>query len=216
MELCEAELYNLISKTAGSMRKSLQALSVSLDLLSDKLDLADETVSRQAAAAMQSIYQLQRTAAYMDLFRQFNSGDYRLDLQKADLSAFLQQFAEMAKDMLACSGIRLLTELPKTPVIGYVDRRLIELLAWELLGNAAAHASDSQVRLTLRRPQPRLLVLTVQNRSDQDLPEQLFSRFSEQPTESTDTVGLGLQVVSLGAQRHGGSLVLSRGPDQTV
>ena len=216
MEQLESEFFNLITHTTGSIRQALQTLTVSLDLLSDRLDLFDGDVSRQAASAIRSVFQLQRTATYLDLFRQFSCGGYALRLQHCDLGEYVNSLTEKAADMLAAGGIRLEADLPAQPIVGNADRALIELLVLELLGNAAACASDKTIRLTLRRPKSRLLVFTVENHSDRELPDQLFARYSAEPTEASASAGLGLQVVSLGARCHGGSLVLSCGPDRTV
>ena len=216
MELCESELLNFISNTTGSIRRSLQDLTFSLDWMSDRLDLDDPDTARRTSTAMRGIFRLQRTAVYLDMLQQLAGGTFTLNRRSVDNRSLLAHLCEEAGGMLAYAGIRLVTDLPARTVRGCMDEQLVSLLVLELICNAASGAADGAVYLSVRAPQPRQLVFTVRNRADAALPEDLFARVCSAPEEFHGSVGLGLQVVSLGAQCHGGRLVLSEDASRSV
>ena len=216
MELHDPELLHFISNTTASLRRSLHDLTTSLDLLSEHLDLSDRAVLHQTSAAMRGLFRLHRIAAFMDLIRQLEAGSYVLSLRPSNVSDFLTRFLDELRGLLEIAGIRLLAEMPDHLILASLDERLVSLLVSELICNAAAHAADRIVRVSVRCPQPRLLVVTVRNQSDTALPKDLYARSGAEQTEFPASVGLGLHAVTLGARCHGGSLVLSEDASHMV
>ena len=121
-----------------------------------------------------------------------------------------------AEDLLYRVGIPLVRSLPLSELPGWVDWDLVELMLWELLGNAAAHSGDRPIRLSAKSSGPDRLLISIENSSPTDLPEDLYRQHSLPPETASGTLGLGLSVVRMGAAAHGGSLLLSQGPGGSI
>ncbi len=193
---------------AGSIRTTLQDLLVSLDAMADTL-CDDPVATHQAALALRSVFQLRRIAGNLELLSALSTGSFRLSRQSClPVSAAAVLFAEL-EELLRPVGLKLHWELPERDFRCCVDWPLTAALLRELIANAAADASDGTICLSMSKVGQDRLCFSVRNLPAAPLPEAPFHRHASEQSDLRGRAGLGLSLVSAGAERHGGGLLLS-------
>jgi CheY-like chemotaxis protein len=128
-----------------------------------------------------------------------------------DLVAFLRAIARPFESGFAQRAIGFTADLPGEPVCASVDRRKLEKVVTNLLGNAIKFTAKGQVCLRLRRDLGSIRI-EVQDTgpgiAEADLPK-LFQRFRQ--VGSTDSKrkigsGIGLALARSLAELHGGKI----------
>ena len=199
---------------AGSIRQALQDLYIALDGMGGADSNTNPALSHQAALAMRSVYRLRRTAGDLELFSRLRAGTYRLNRQRLPLTAAADRFCRETADLLQAVDLHLHWKLPETEANAVLDWPLAEALLRELLVNAAAHAPDRQLYLELRLVGRRRVCFSIRNRAEQTKQNPSFHRYAmETRSDLEGGVGLGLSLVSQGADCHGGTLLLSTEDD---
>jgi hypothetical protein len=201
--------------TAGSIRLSLQDLVLALDGLADTV-CEDPAAAQQTALALRSVYRLRRTAGDLELLASLCAGTFRLSRQACrPVAAAAELCAELA-ELLRFAGCALRWELPQREIPCCLDWPLTAALLRELIANAAADAADGKIHLSLTQVGKNRLCFAVRNTPAGGLPEAPFHRHSAEQSDLRGGAGLGLSLVSAGAECHGGGLLLSGGEDGSV
>ncbi len=201
--------------TAGSIRLALQDFLVALDSMADRLCDKPET-AQQAALALRSVYRLRRTAGDLELLASLCAGTFRRVCRPClPVAAAAELCAELA-ELLRPAGCTLRWELPKREFPCCLDWPLTAALLRELIANAAANTLDGQIHLTLTKIGKNRLCFMVRNTPSTPLPESSFHRHAAEQSDPLGGAGLGLSLVSAGAECHGGGLILSQSGDGSV
>ncbi|MGC9163333.1 MAG: CHASE2 domain-containing protein [Thiomonas sp.] len=137
-------------------------------------------------------------------------------LTELDLGAVLHQAADLAYEHAVAAGVRIVRQLPDTPIWVRGDFGALERLVGNLLRNAVQHSPrGSSVTLTATLSAGAVCV-SVQDQGAGLTPEQtarLFERFARgQATQNPGSTGLGLYFVRLVAQKHGGTVGVDSTP----
>lgn len=211
----------LLVHVAKAIRLSLQEPYENLQAVAMQLEEREDPVlQRQTGVMLRGIYQLQRIAANLELYSRLSSGEYGGQLQRTELTGFFAQLCDRAGDLLSYLPRSLRSDLPKKRCYGNLDRYLTEQIFWHLLTNAAAAATEPSLDLSVRR-EGRFLYLalteTAKTGSSQAFSDALAGN-REEPQETPEQrgVGLGLSVIRLAAERHGGAAIVSRGEKDRV
>ena len=212
---------NSLMHTAGSMRQALQTLLSSVDAMTDKMDLNNAESVRDSSAALRSIYRLIRLSENLSAFSLLEKHCYPICKVRRSVFSVVRNLAEQAAELLAYRNIRLELTLPERDFFGAMDPGLLRLMLWNLLANAAEHASDGKLSLRAERSGQEEILLYLTNRAEgQELleTERLFDRYSRDPEDphARDGLGVGLRLVLDAAALHGGSLMLSSTPEGLV
>lgn len=201
--------------TAGSIRLALQDFVVALDGMADRI-CDDSETAEQAALALRSVYRLRRTAGDLELLASLSAGTFqRVSRPCLPAAAAAELFTEL-DELLRPAGCTLHWELPKRDVPCCMDWPLIAALLRELISNAAANTVDGQINLSLTKIGNRRLCFMVRNTPKENLPDSPFHRHALEQSDPLGGAGLGLSLVSNGAECHGGGLILSRSDDGSV
>ena len=207
--------------TAGSMRQTLQTLLSSVDSMAEHLDPENEDCLRHASAALRSIYQLIRISDNLSAFSMLQDGSYPLCLRRQSVFGAVSAVAEQAAGLLQLKQITLELKLPERDYIGQLDDRLLSLMLWNLLANAAAHTDDGRLSLQAERRGQAEILICLTNWQKDAAPlelEALFDRYSRAPEDqrNADGLGVGLRLVQQAAALHGGGLLISTTPEGKV
>ena len=140
----------------------------------------------------------------------------RAQKRPADLSRFLEQFADEVRPLVQGAGITLDYHPAGVPLRGDLDLALLERALYNLLSNAIAY-TDPGGRITLEaQRQGRTAVLTMTDSGSGIPPEVMASLFvrSEQsvPSDPRGGLGLGLPMVREIVRLHGGELTVGTAP----
>ena len=123
--------------------------------------------------------------------------------------------AELA-ELLALAGRTLRWKLPKHELPCRMDWALTAALLRELIANAAADTRDGDIQLTLTHTGKNRLRFAIRNSPAGPLPEAPFHRHAAEQSDLSGGAGLGLSLVSAGAECHGGRLLLSTDAEGVV
>lgn len=193
--------------TAGSIRLALQDLMVSLDSLSD-LVCEDAESAGQAALALRSVYRLRRTAGDLELLAALCAGSFRLCRHPCRPVAATADLCAEMEELLRPAGRSLRCKLPQGELPCCLDWPLAAALLRELIANAAANSADGQIDLSLTRVDRDRLRFAVRSTPAEGQPEALL-RPGKAQTDLWGGAELSLSLVSIGAECHGGGLLLS-------
>ncbi len=212
---------NSLMHTAGSMRQVLQTLLSSVDAMTDRMDPDSPEGIRDSSAALRSIYRLIRLSENLSAFALLEKNSYPLCKVRRSVFSLVRGIAEQAAELLAYRNVSLEIVLPDRDFFGAVDQNLLRLMLWNLLANAAEHASDGKLTLRAERSGQEEILLYLTNRTEgPELleTERLFDRYSRDPEDphARDGLGVGLRLVLDAAALHGGSLLLSSTPEGIV
>ncbi len=135
--------------------------------------------------------------------------------EPVDVRAWLASVADEARAWATQHAVELVIEFGAAPEAAWLDREALRRALWNLLENALRHSGSK--RITLRaRGEGSELVLEVED-DGRGIPParraavfEPFARFAEPGVAGT---GLGLALVRGIAHAHGGSIVLSDGPN---
>jgi signal transduction histidine kinase len=202
---------DFLTLAGHEMRNPLTSIASCSSLLADEPGLSDDT--RQMLSVInRNTDILQKIIDQLLELTGLETGHHSMHLQTTDLSA-VAVTAAAAADLPP--GTRLHTDVPATLTVHADPHRLRQVID-ELLVNAikySPHGGD--ITLCLRQPDPdRAIELTVTD-SGLGIPtherEQLFDRFQRGGNVRHSTLkgaGLGLTLVRLLVEAHGGTLTI--------
>jgi len=201
--------------TAGIIRLALQNLLTALEAMADTV-AEDPDAAHQASLALRSVYRLRRTAGDLELLAALCTGTFRLSRRDCRPVAATAALCTELAELLIPAGRTLRWKLPKHELPCCMDWALTAALLRELIANAAADTADGSVSLSLSQSGNRQLCFAVRNKPANPLPEAPFHRHAAEQSDLAGGAGLGLSLVSAGAECHGGRLLLSTDADGVV
>ncbi len=140
------------------------------------------------------------------------SGTYRLQLQRIDLSVLLTKIVGWYDEIAKRKGLKLSITLPETPVWAYADVQQIELMFSNLISNALKYTPEGSVQLHGEMQGEEFLIRISDTGIGIPEAEQpmVFDRYyrARSGLLSTSGSGIGLNLVKYVAELHGIELSL--------
>lgn len=210
----DSRVLQALGLTAKELRKPLAAALSSSDVLLEETENPD--VRTQLSQLNRSLYRILRILGNMSDARNFSEFSKQ---ETVNIPEVLEEVILKAAHMLERSGIRLQYEGLSDPIYALADRELLERAVLNILSNAAKFSpKDSTIRVSLTR-RGRSLQLTVLDSGSgiaDTVMGSLFHRYLRQPgiEDSRFGLGLGIRMVHSAAQKHGGTLLISRGEEK--
>jgi signal transduction histidine kinase len=174
----------------------------------DRVPAAVATIERNAQAQKQLVDDLLDTSAIM-------TGRLRLQEHAIDLAEVARSAVDAVRLALDTRRQTLVEALQPAHIVGDPDR--LRQVVWNLLSNAAKFTPDGgqiQLRVERAQNQARLQVIDSGRGISPDFLPYVFDPFRQADTSSTRTsggVGLGLALVRLIVEAHGGTVSVASG-----
>ncbi len=207
----------LLREVSHDLRSPLTAIQGQAQLLQRFLGMSDKVErSRQSAEAIFSSAK-RLNAMIQDLVDagRLEAGLLQMVPQPVDLRSFVQDLLRRASDTLDTSRINSTIAEGTGRVLA--DPVRLDQILTNLLSNALKYSSpEDQVTLEARREQDQVIV-TVADRGVGILPEELphiFDRnFRSKRPRKAERMGVGLFIVRMLVEAHGGSIWAESEPD---
>jgi signal transduction histidine kinase len=185
----------------------------------------DETAPREQARALieRQVRHLTRLVDDLLDVSRITRGKIRLSMERVDLARLARSVAEDRRRTLEHAGLKLVLDLPETPVWVSADGTRMAQVLNNLLDNAAKFTDrEGTVVVRLRRePDAARVALSVKDSGiglEPDLLPHVFDVFSQADRSlerSRGGLGLGLALVRGLVELHGGTVAAaSEGPDR--
>ena len=208
-----AVLGHLATGLAHEIRNPLSSISGSVEIVRDGSSLEEED-NKLLGIVIEEVERLNQLVTGM-----LSVGRPReLQPVTTDLCAMVRNVAIMARaDAAAAKGVLVEAEAPDNPLMARVDPAAMRQVIWNLVKNAIeASPRDSKVivRVAAHQQEVALEVIDSGSGIPDDLRDRLFDMFySGRPYG----VGIGLALVKLFVEQHGGQIeVLDRPTGGTV
>lgn len=208
----DARAKRFVADVSHELRTPLAAMTMVATVLDEDAAQLPPDAARAARTVSAETARLARLVEDLMEMSRFDSGAARLNVTDTDL-------AEAVRATLSLRGWndRVGVELPDG-VVAAVDRRRIDVIVANLVGNALRHGAEP-VTLTLSadRAGSRIAV-EVADRGPGLAPEvlaQVFDRFYKADSARTrsEGSGLGTAIALENARLHGGTIDAANGPD---
>lgn len=151
-------------------------------------------------------------------FARMEAGTLKLNLEEGDLTARIREVVESLAPQIEAAGLTLSLELPEEPAMACIDGPRIERVLFNLLNNAMKF-TPAQGRIRVRVASgPEGVRAEVHDTgagiASEDLPK-LFKPFSQlEGSERKGGTGLGLNIVKLLVEAHGGVVGVESTPGE--
>lgn len=208
---------NALAHTAKYLRSTLQQMYSALDTLDGCLPEENRTAEESFSSLLQGVFRVERLADNLSCMQQLESGEPPHP-EHMDLAQELRSMLEKAEGLLRMAEIRLDWSLPRGAFNGSMDKKLLSLVFWNLLSNAAANANCGTVSVRVERIRLTRLRLTVTDSGD-GIPaaqqEDVMQRCAVAPDDALlqTGAGFGLRLVQKTAQLFGGGMALLTGAE---
>ncbi|MCW2748595.1 MAG: two-component sensor histidine kinase [Nocardioidaceae bacterium] len=202
----------LVADAGHELRTPLTSLRTNIELLSQSSQSSDRKLSARQSNEIMTDVQAQLselTTLVGDLVELAREEPLRRDPEPADLAAIVESAVDRVR--LRAPGLTIDVTCDHWLVVG--EPHMLERAVTNILDNAVKWSPPlGTVRVVLADG-----VLTVADEGpgirDSDLPH-IFDRFYRSPEARTlPGSGLGLSIVRRTAERHGGTIEATRGPD---
>ena len=155
----------------------------------------------------------------LDLAR-IESGHAGLSIDEVDVREIVDEVADSLRPSADLRGLSLLVQLPPGPVRAHADRRALQQVVLNLLGNAIKFTAQGSVRVTSRADERDGLAMMALSVIDTGVgieaadQERLFQAFVQvgEPRGREQGTGLGLHVSRKLVEQMGGALTLASEP----
>lgn len=200
---------DLFSTVAHELRTPLTAIRTAVGLLLDPTTRAAPAKRRELLQAVErNAERLQRLADTTLELARFRMGEIRLQLRRFDARQLGEDVRLALGPVLVQKGHQLSVTLPEQPVWVFADHRRIERAIVNLVSNAHKFsAAGSEIRLAVRHIAGDVCWEVADQGhgiAEEDKPL-LFERFFVSASDrAAGGSGLGLPIVLITAQAHGG------------
>jgi signal transduction histidine kinase len=208
---------NLFSTVAHELRTPLTAIRTAVGLLRDPNTRATADERQDLLASVErNAERLQRLAESTLELARFRSGQLRLQLRRFDARDFADDVRLAMKPTLEAKGQHLVVAVDKQPIWVFADHRRIERAVINLVSNAHKFSPNgSEIRFTVRRDGTNVCWEVADDGHGIAEEEQplLFERFFVSASDrAAGGSGLGLPIVLVTAQAHGGRVEVESKP----
>jgi two-component system, OmpR family, sensor histidine kinase MtrB len=206
----EADARRFVADVSHELRTPLAAMVAVTDILDEEAARLPGDAGEAARLVSQEARHLTRLVNDLIEISRFDSGAAALAVEEVDL-------ADAVRGALRARGWtdQVTTDLPDGVVVP-VDRRRLDVIVANLVGNALRHGAPP-VSVGLRTEPGAVLVEVTDHGPGlaADTLPHVFDRFYKADTARgrSEGSGLGLAIAWENARLHGGSLVAANGPD---
>lgn len=198
-----------VSDVSHELRTPLTTVSMASELLHERRDDFDAEMKRSIELLKTELDHYQRLLVDLLEVSQFDAGAAVLDALEVDLVSLARKVVENIGRIP--QSMTVTVECAEPSLLAVVDRRRIERILRNLVGNAVAHSSARQVRVVIAQDAGLVSIVVEDDgvgiqASERDL---VFERFwRADPSRTGEGTGLGLAIAREDAELHGGSLEL--------
>ncbi|HZC40970.1 MAG TPA: MtrAB system histidine kinase MtrB [Streptosporangiaceae bacterium] len=200
-----------VSDVSHELRTPLTTIRIAADILFEARKQLDASASRSAEVLQSQLERFEALLADLLEISRYDANVAVLEAESADVCDLARRAAADAEQLAARRGSRIEFRLPPGRCVAEVDRRRIERVLRNLLGNAVEHGEGREVVVTVAGDRDAVAV-TVRDRgvgltlAEQ---QQVFDRFwraDPARTRKTGGTGLGLAIAMEDTRLHGGWL----------
>lgn len=199
------------SDVSHELRTPLTTIRMAADLIFSGRDAYPPEVARSAELLQNELDRFESLLTDLLEISRFDAGFAALDGEPTDLTQVVRQAVDHLAPLCARAGSPVRLHLPDEPVIAEVDRRRVDRILRNLIGNAAEHGEGRPIDITLAGDDAAVAI-TVRDYGVGLRPgheKQVFNRFwRADPSRARQTggTGLGLSISLEDARLHGGWL----------
>ena len=212
----DALRFDAMTSVARAVRRDLTALFDSAAGLFPLLEeLEDPDIQDKTARFNQGLYRLLRLSGNLSDAGAYLSGQGRGCFVRQDLAELLQSLHRSASPLVRSAGLTLELQLPGGPVMAAVDWKKLQRAVHNLLSNAMRFTPAGGVITLSLVDYGHAAHITVRDNGEGMSPAQLSRMFDHyedrEPGFGDDRwgVGLGLPLVRMIANLHGGTVVVN-------
>lgn len=212
----DALRFDAMTSVARAVRRDLTALFDSAAGLFPLLEeLEDPDIQDKTARFNQGLYRLLRLSGNLSDAGAYLSGQGRGCFVRQDLAELLQSLHRSASPLVRSAGLTLELQLPGGPVMAAVDGKKLQRAVHNLLSNAMRFTPAGGVITLSLVDYGHAAHITVRDNGEGMSPAQLSRMFDHyedrEPGFGDDRwgVGLGLPLVRMIANLHGGTVVVN-------
>jgi len=212
----QSQLEDLLRSVSHDLRNPLQIVLLQGERLLRLANADGSDKVRHAATAVIAASR-QMGSLIRDLVdaARMESGRQRLACQPLDLRAWLPGLLSLSAGAIDPARVRL--DLPRDLPLAWADPARLDRVVLNLLGNALRHSPAGAEVLVSAETRGDQVAVVVQDRGDGIAPEdlaRLFERFYRGKASVGDGLGLGLYIVRLLVEAHGGRIRAESQPGQ--
>ena len=199
-----------LALVSHELRTPLNAILGWANLLSLEPGATEEVKEGLAVIERNTRVQVQLVDDLLDMSR-ITSGKMRLDVQRVELGAVLEEALQTAQPAADARGVRLQKVLDPAVVVSGDPGRLQQVF-WNLLSNAVKFTPKGGfVRVVMGRVNSHVEVSVIDSGQGMrpEFVARAFERFSQSDTagtRKTTGLGLGLSIVKTLVEMHGGTV----------
>lgn len=212
----DALRFDAMTSVARAVRRDLTALFDSAAGLFPLLEeLEDPDIQDKTARFNQGLYRLLRLSGNLSDAGAYLSGQGRGCFVRQDLAELLQSLHRSASPLVRSAGLTLELQLPDGPVMAAVDGKKLQRAVHNLLSNAMRFTPAEGIITLSLVDYGHAAHITVRDNGEGMSPAQLsrmFDHYEEREPGFGDDrwgVGLGLPLVRMIANLHGGTVVVN-------
>ncbi|MCI8525039.1 MAG: sensor histidine kinase [Oscillospiraceae bacterium] len=204
---------------AQNVRRELAELFDAAHVLLPAVEeLEKPRLQRQTARMNKSLYTLLRLSANLSDVGRCMAGESCLRLEGVELAGFLDGLCAGAAPLCAQMGVELVYRRPQA-VLVTADPQYLERAVLNLLSNALRFTPrGGQISVSLEAG-PARVYLRIHDSGEGIAPAEMagifnrYERGAAAPGDPRGRAGLGLPLAQLVSQLHGGTVVVSSGPE---
>jgi two-component system sensor histidine kinase MtrB len=200
-----------VSDVSHELRTPLTTIRIAADILFEARNQLDASASRSAEVLQSQLERFEALLADLLEISRYDANVVSLDAESTNVCDLVRRAAADAEQLAAQRGSRIEFRLPPGPCVAEVDRRRIERVLRNLLGNAVEHGEGREVVVTVAGDRDAVAV-TVRDHGvglEPGEQHQVFDRFwRADPARARKTggTGLGLAIAMEDTRLHGGWL----------
>ncbi len=195
----------------GEIRAPLTPMLMTVNLLSSRLEASQDEKSRKYFSILtQNCYRLLRLSNNLTELPRYASGGLTLRFTERNLSTFAQEVLDSAAPFAEVLDVKLYYDCPDMSIWLAFDDQAVERMLLNLLSNALKH-TPKHGRITLSVSADKgFVTLRVADNGEGIPPDQLVHLFRAHASHRPGghPFGLGLPMVRMIAELHGGAVML--------
>ena len=200
-----------VSDVSHELRTPLQTITFAADLLYESRAGLDPSGVRSAELLQSQLDRFKALLVDLLEFSRYDAGVATLEAELVDVCDLVRSSADDAQQLAERRGSRIEFRLPATGCFAEVDRRRVERIVRNLLGNAVEHGEGKDVVVTTAMDSDAVAVSVRDygvglRPGDEQRVFERFWRADPARARSTGGTGLGLAISLEDARLHGGWL----------
>lgn len=204
----------IIAGYSNEYKAPLTVIFTTLSIIARHLDLEnDDSTLSYINLISHNCYRILRLSNNLMEVSRYRSGIATLNLKQGDLAAFLRNFCDAAKIMIANIGISFSYNIPEVSLVSTFDPEKLTLALCNLLSNSCRFTiEDNKISVKLEVLNDKALISVTDKGLGikSEIIEKIFEPYySYNADGGLQGSGLGLAIVKYVATQHGGTVAVS-------